>query len=83
MNNGSRYKASQLAAVLENQGRKQRWLALQLGIHESIVSAWISGKRTLGEDRAKQVADTLGLPLFLLFDVTNGTETVAETREVA
>ncbi len=77
MNNGDRYSATRLAEVLEDQGRKQRWLASQIGIHESIVSDWINGRRTLSEDRAKQVAEALAIDFYLLFPVPNGTDSVS------
>jgi transcriptional regulator with XRE-family HTH domain len=66
----TRYKADRLAATLEGRGIKQRWLAEQLGIHESIVSDWTNGRRTLSESRARQVAKVIGIPFIVLFGDT-------------
>jgi plasmid maintenance system antidote protein VapI len=81
MRDEQRYDASLLARYLHDQGRKQRWLAEQVGVHESLVSEWINGRRTLSELRAKQVARVLGVPFYLLFNVTEETNSV--TQEVA
>lgn len=69
-----RYDATLLTRVLRDQGRKQRWLADQIGTHESLVSEWVNGHRTISERRARQVADVLGVPFYLLFTVANATE---------
>jgi transcriptional regulator with XRE-family HTH domain len=76
MRDEPRYNASRLAQCLRDQGRKQRWLAEKIGTHESLVSEWVNGRRSIGQRRAQQVADALGIPFYLLFDVTE------ETKEV-
>ena len=84
MSNEPRYDATLLAQVLRDQGRKQRWLAERIGTHESLVSEWVNGRRTISEHRARQIASVLGVPFYLLFPVTNETETVREsTAETA
>ncbi len=79
MNGEQRYDATLLAQVLRDQGRKQRWLAAEIGTHESLVSEWINGRRLIGEPRARQVAKALGVPFYLLFNVTEESKSV--TRE--
>lgn len=81
MRNDPRYDATLLAQVLRDQGRKQRWLAAEIGTHESLVSEWVNGRRTISEHRARQVAEVLGMPFYLLFPVTHVTETVAAHKE--
>ncbi len=65
-----RYRTSQIGPALKEQGRKQRWLAEQLGVHESIVSDWVNGRRTVDHLRAKQIARVLDIPFYLLFNDT-------------
>lgn len=81
MSNEPRYDATLLAQVLRDQGRKQRWLASAIGTHESLVSEWVNGRRTIGERRARQIADILGMPFYLLFPVTDVTESVTSQKE--
>lgn len=64
-----RYRATQLAPILKSQGRHQRWLAKQLGIHESYLSRVISGEKSLSADKAERAAVLLGVPLFVLFEL--------------
>lgn len=74
MKDEQRYDATLLAQFLRDQGRKQRWLAEQIGTHESLVSEWVNGRRTISERRARQVAQALGVPFYLLFPVTTESE---------
>lgn len=66
MDKTTRFRATQLAAVLKSQGRHQRWLAKQLGLHESYLSRVISGEKTLSIEQAERAASLLGVPLFLV-----------------
>jgi transcriptional regulator with XRE-family HTH domain len=79
MSDEQRYDATLLAKVLRDQGRKQRWLAAEIGTNESLVSEWVNGRRTVSEHRARQVASVLGVPFYLLFHVTEESKSV--TRE--
>lgn len=76
MDRQTRYTGHQLGKVLSAQGRKKRWLASQVGVHESLIGKIITGHRTASEELARGVANALGLPLFLLFDVHDGTDSV-------
>jgi transcriptional regulator with XRE-family HTH domain len=67
-----------LGEALAGQGRKGRWLAGQVGISESSISRLISGKQTVDEPVAKQIALILGTPFFVLFEsVETDTMTVS------
>lgn len=76
MEDEQRYDATLLTQFLRDQGRKQRWLAERLGVHESLVSEWVNGHRSISEHRARQIAAILGVPFYLLFPVTKETENV-------
>ena len=69
MDKTERYRATQLAAILKSQGRHQRWLAKQIGVHESYLSRVVSGEKTLSQSKAEQVAALLGVPLFVPFEL--------------
>jgi transcriptional regulator with XRE-family HTH domain len=64
-----RYRSTNLAAVIKGQGRFQRWLAGQVGISESLISKVALGQRTLDRRRAERVAEVLGVPFFVLFEL--------------
>lgn len=85
MSEERRFQTNRIGQVLRDQGRKQRWLAEQIGTHESLISEWVNGRRTISETRARQVADALGIPFYLLFDVTIATDNSADVyiREAA
>ncbi len=63
----TRYHTIRIGPTLKEQGRKQRWLADQVGIHESVVSDWVNGRRTVDELRARQISKIMGVPFILLF----------------
>jgi hypothetical protein len=69
-----------LEVVLEEQGRSQRWLASQLGIHESSLSKYIRGTRAMPMGLINDAARILNVPVDRLLshacDVPHGTETV-------
>lgn len=83
MNGTTRYTARQLGMVLDAQGRKKRWLAAQVGVHESLIGHMVTGRRSASEDLAKRISDTLGLPLFLLFEFHEQSETIRSTEAAA
>jgi transcriptional regulator with XRE-family HTH domain len=74
-----RYRSTNLAAVIKQQGRFQRWLALQLGLSESMVSKVALGQRTLSRSHAERVAQLLGVPFFVLFELQSCND--SESRE--
>lgn len=67
----TRYYATNLAAILEEQGRRKDWLASEAGISPALVTLLLSGERRASEEVARRIAKALGVPLFLAFDVHN------------
>ncbi len=60
-------------AVLEYQGRSQKWLARQLGVSESLVSKVFDGERSMPADWPDKIARSLDTPPSLLFfDAVSG-----------
>jgi transcriptional regulator with XRE-family HTH domain len=64
-----RYWATNLEAVLATQGRTRRWLADRLGVSESLVSKVLAGKKTVGREQGEVIADAVGVPFDLLFEL--------------
>ncbi len=69
-----RYRATHLAAVLEEQGRRRDWLAATVGISPALVSMILSGERWASEDVAERIARALGVPLFLVFELPSSSK---------
>lgn len=80
----NRYRSKILGQTLDSQGRKGRWLAGQVGISESSISRLISGKQTVDEGVAKQIALILGSPFFVLFEYADtDISTAGQLQEAA
>jgi transcriptional regulator with XRE-family HTH domain len=68
MYGATRYVATDaLEAVLEEQGRKRRWLADRIGVSESWISHVLAGRHTVDREQGERIAATLGVPFFVLF----------------
>ena len=65
----SRYWATNLAAVLETQGRTRRWLAERLGVSESLISKVLARRKTVSAEQGEQIAVAVGVPFDLLFEL--------------
>lgn len=52
-----------LERVMDAQGRKQVWLAEQVGYQPRAVRAWMRGKRVPKRPVAEKVAELLGVPM--------------------
>jgi transcriptional regulator with XRE-family HTH domain len=66
----SRYVATEaLKAVLDEQGRKRRWLAERIGVSESSISHVLAGRDTVDREQGERVAGILGVPFFVLFEL--------------
>ena len=63
-----RYRATGLSKVMEEQGRKRRWLARRVGISEPYLSRIIAGDKTIDRARGERIGALLGVPFFLLFE---------------
>lgn len=53
---------SPLKRVMRAQGRTQRWLADQLGIHETVLSKYANGHRPMSDELVREIARILGVP---------------------
>lgn len=64
-----RFLAKGLGDVMDEQGRKRRWLADRIGVSESYLSMVISGGRTVDRALGERIGSLLGVPFFLLFEL--------------
>ncbi len=78
-----RLKASRLGDVLEAQGRRQDWLAREVGVSRAQICRLIGGTRTTDEETARRIASALGVPLFLAFDFPVGNKSIPIEIEAA
>jgi len=63
-----RYIASEaLPRILDRQGYKTSAIARELGLSRSYLSLIVKGKRPLGEDLARRIAQFVRLPVDILF----------------
>ena len=81
MRNEVQYRATNLKAVIRSQGRTKRWVAAQVGVSESHLHRVADGERLTTEVKANEIAELLGVPLFLLFEFTG--ESHKDSRKVA
>jgi transcriptional regulator with XRE-family HTH domain len=70
----SRYSGDRIKPILAAQGRRQDWLAAQVGVSQTLISRLLSGKRTVDVDTAKRIANVLQVPFFVAFEFPNGSE---------
>jgi transcriptional regulator with XRE-family HTH domain len=77
-----RYRARGLDQLLKREGRKQRWLANEVGISEALLSYIVSGERTASEKVAEAIAEALGKSLFLIFESTSVDQFDLERDEI-
>jgi transcriptional regulator with XRE-family HTH domain len=71
-----RFTGTRIRSVLEFQGRRQDWLADQVGISRATLNLAIKGERTLGADAAEKIATALGVPFVLLFESPIGDDLI-------
>jgi transcriptional regulator with XRE-family HTH domain len=69
-----RYTGTKIRSALVAQGRRQDWLARQVGISAAMLNLAMSGKRTLGSDVAERISLVLQVPFDLLFDSPIGSK---------
>jgi DNA-binding transcriptional regulator YdaS (Cro superfamily) len=51
---------TKLKQILDHEGRRQSWLAEQIGVGRSVVCQWCSGHKQVPKDRRPQIARVLG-----------------------
>ena len=75
-----RLSGTKIGDVLATQGRRQDWLAEQIGVSPAALNRWIRGTRTVDLETARSIARVLDTDFFLLFDVPTGTHLVHESE---
>lgn len=78
-----RYSATAVLATIREQGRSIVWLAGKLGMSRQYTSDVAHGRCVVREDIARRVADALNVPLFLLFNVSDGNKSEHTGENVA
>jgi plasmid maintenance system antidote protein VapI len=78
-----RYQATELETVITEQGRLRQWVAEQSGVHPSLITHLLARRRTVSQEVAERIAQALGVPLFLIFKLPEGSETLTVTQEDA
>ncbi len=73
-----RFTAPNLDATLKAQGRTKRWVASQVGVHESMIGHVVSGRRSLAEPMAQRIATLIGVPFTMLFELPCGSDQLPE-----
>jgi DNA-binding transcriptional regulator YdaS (Cro superfamily) len=56
-----RERRTALAAILDETGQKQAWLAKKLNLDPSSISRWVLGKRPIPQRYVSDIADALGV----------------------
>ena len=80
MRASQRYVATNLAAVLEAQGRKRTWLAERVGVSEALLYKIVAGTKTADRALGERIAAALGVPFGVLFEFRerNDSDSLAE-----
>ena len=68
----AQYRATNVIPTIREQGRSVAWLARQIGLSRQYVSDIAHGHMAVREDVARRVGAALGVPFFVLFDVSDG-----------
>lgn len=55
--------AANIRRTLREQGRKQGWLAEQLGLNQSYLSTMLTGQRPISAELVERIAEVLGVPV--------------------
>lgn len=79
----ARYRATSVTDTLRAQGRTVTWLAQRIGLSRQYTSDVVHGHVAVGEEVAERISAILGVSLFLVFDVSDSTENVPETKASA
>lgn len=60
-----------------------RWLAVQLDIHEALLSHACKGRRTIPGDVARRIVTLIGVPFDALFKSPDDTSLLPKREEIA
>jgi transcriptional regulator with XRE-family HTH domain len=69
-----RYRATNVIPTLRDQGRTVSWLARRVGLSRQYTSDIVHGHVDAHGPLAERISEALGVPLFLLFAVSDGIE---------
>lgn len=75
------YDGAKLAAIMQAQGRRQTWLAGQVGVSVGMINHILKGRKPLTPALAERIAVALGLPLFILARDIHGAEQSIPVKE--
>lgn len=73
-----RIRTQDLQSLLLTQGRRKDWLAAQCGVHPSMLSHLLAGRRTATAEVAERMAAALQVPVFLVCDVSSDEHCVSD-----
>jgi transcriptional regulator with XRE-family HTH domain len=79
----TQYDGAKLAAIMQAQGRRQTWLAQQVGVSVSMINHILKGRKPLTAEMAARIAVALGLPLFVLARDIHFAEKSIQVEELA
>lgn len=69
------YDFEKLEAIMQAQGRRQTWLAQQVGVSVSMINHILKGRKPLTPKMGYKIARALGIPLIILErDIHEGNE---------
>lgn len=66
-----RYRATNLASVLDNRGIKRLWLANRIGVSGGHIANVLYGKRTVTRQVGERIADAVQVPFDLIFEFSD------------
>jgi plasmid maintenance system antidote protein VapI len=75
-----RYRATRLEEIIREQGRERQWVAAQAGVHYSLITHLLRGRRTVSEPVAQRIASALGVPLFLAFELSGDSKSLGNGK---
>jgi transcriptional regulator with XRE-family HTH domain len=78
-----RYVATNLADVIEAQGRRRNWLAERVGVSEALLYKIVSGTKTADRALGERIADALGVPFGVLFEIRERNDSDSPPEEPA
>lgn len=78
-----RFRSSNLGTTITSQGRTRKWVAIQAGVSQSLLTRIINGERTIGEDPARRISAALQVPFDMLFNSAHGSDMSSYENGVA
>jgi plasmid maintenance system antidote protein VapI len=69
-----RYRATNVVLTIRDQGRTVSWLARRIGVSRQYTSSVVHGHIDVAEPVAIRIATEIGVPFFLLFEVSKSSE---------